>query len=118
MVSRRGATLLCCVRYPRATQETSLNNGKIHVKGIMFDLDGTILDTKPAYVEAARIAFLATGQKQPSEADALAIPKRIEQRQQIVDLVHVDPKRFLSHYLKAFQEISAAKTLPFPNVAK
>jgi pyrophosphatase PpaX len=94
-----------------------MNNGKLHVKGIMFDLDGTILDTKPAYVEAARIAFKALGQEMPEIAAALEIPKRMEQKQPINDIVKVNPESFLGIYLKSFYSISASKTKPFPNVA-
>ncbi len=94
-----------------------MNNGKLHVKGIMFDLDGTILDTKPAYLEAARIAFKATGQQAPEDVAALEIPKRMEQKQPLSDLLKVDTKAFVEVYLKTFYSISAQKTKPFPNIA-
>jgi beta-phosphoglucomutase-like phosphatase (HAD superfamily) len=94
-----------------------MNEDKLHVKGIMFDLDGTILDTKPAYIEAARIAFKALGQEIPETAVALEIPKRIEQKQSITDIVKVDPEFFLGIYLKSFYSISASKTKPFPQAA-
>ena len=94
-----------------------MSKGKFNVKGIMFDLDGTILDTKPAYVEAARIAFKATGQDTPEMSTALQIPKRIEQKQPINDLVKTDVKAFLDVYLRTFYTISASETKPFPNVA-
>lgn len=94
-----------------------MNNGKLHVKGIMFDLDGTILDTKPAYIEAARIAFEIIGQKMPETAVALEIPKRMEQRQPIADIVKGDVKHFLDVYLKTFHSISASKTKPFFHTA-
>ena len=32
---------------------------KLKVKGFLFDLDGTIVDSRDAYVEAARTAFEA-----------------------------------------------------------
>ena len=94
-----------------------MNNGKLNVKGIMFDLDGTILDTKPAYIETAKIAFKATGQETPLNATALEIPKRIEQKQPFDDLLKSDAKAFLEVYLKTFYAISASKTKPFPNIA-
>ena len=92
--------------------------GKLNVKGIMFDLDGTILDTKPAYIEAARVAFKAIGQKMPEKKVALEIPKRMEQRQPIGDIVNCDTKSFLGTYLKTFYSISASKTKPFPRTAE
>ena len=94
-----------------------MNNGKLHVKGIMFDLDGTILDTKPAYLEAARIAFKATSQQTPNDSAALEIPKRMEQKLPLNDIVKADLKSFVEVYLKAFYSISASKTKPFPNTS-
>ena len=98
-------------------EQQEMNNGKLNVKGIMFDLDGTILDTKPAYVEAARLAFKAIGQETPLAATVLEIPKRIEQRQPFDDLLKSDSKAFLEVYLKSFYAISASKTKPFPHIA-
>ena len=40
-----------------------MNKNGLKVKGIFLDLDGTIVDSKEAYIEAARIAFEACGQK-------------------------------------------------------
>ena len=34
-----------------------MNENGFKVKGIFLDLDGTIVDSKEAYIEAARIAF-------------------------------------------------------------
>ena len=36
-----------------------MNENGLKVKGIFLDLDGTIVDSKEAYIEAARIAFQA-----------------------------------------------------------
>jgi HAD superfamily hydrolase (TIGR01509 family) len=94
-----------------------MNNGKLDVKGIMLDLDGTLLDTRPAYLEAAKVAFQATGQTLPPQATALEIPKRMEQRQSLTDIIHVNTKLFLDVYLRTFYKISASKTKPLPNTA-
>jgi HAD superfamily hydrolase (TIGR01509 family) len=91
-----------------------MNNGKLHVKGILFDLDGTILDTRPAYIEAAKIAFQTVGHKLPPTSQLLQIPKRIELRQPITDLVPVDPKLFLHLYLKAFYDSAGNATQVMP----
>lgn len=93
-------------------------HSKLKVKGIMFDLDGTILDTRPAYIEAAKIACEVTGQQKLEDALALAIPKRMEQRQPLTGIIEGDPKHFVQVYLKAFYEISASKTEPMPFVAE
>jgi HAD superfamily hydrolase (TIGR01509 family) len=95
-----------------------MNSIKLRVKGIMMDLDGTILDTRPAYIEAAKIACQATRQEMLSDEVALQIPKRMEQRQALKDIVEGDVKAFVQVYLKAFYEISACKTKPMPNVTE
>jgi phosphoglycolate phosphatase len=95
----------------REMKETKLN-----VKGILFDLDGTILDTSEAYVEAAKIAFQATGQPYPATARILEIPKRLEQKMPITDIVTVEPQKFLDVFLKTFYAIAPTKTKPMPNI--
>lgn len=91
-------------------------NAKFAAKVILFDLDGTIVDSRDAYLEAARIAFRTLGLEQPSVKTALQIPKRLEQRLPINDIVAADTARFLNVYLKAFYTIAAIKTKPFPNI--
>lgn len=95
-----------------------MNNLKLTVKGILFDLDGTILDTKPAYLEAGKIAFKAMGQRSPEPSLLLEIPKRIEQKQSIADITKTDHGQFLDLYLKTFYTIAATKTKPVPRVTE
>ncbi len=93
-----------------------MDSTKLSPKGILFDLDGTIFDTKPAYMEAARIAFRTTGYQMPENTKILEIPKRIEQRESLNDIVIGDTKAFLDIYLKTFYDISTAESKPFPNI--
>lgn len=94
-----------------------MSETKLKVKGILFDLDGTILDTSDAYIKAAKTAFKAIGQKPPEKAKMLEIPKRLEQKQPITDIVRVEPQKFLDVFLKTFYIIAPSKTKPMPNVA-
>ena len=96
---------------------SKMTESKLSVKVILIDLDGTILDTKEAYIEAAKTAFTATGQEMPDASVLLEIPKRIEQKQQTSDIVRVKPLRFMNIYLKTFYAIAPAKTMPMPNAA-
>lgn len=91
---------------------------KLKVKGILLDLDGTILDTKPAYLKAAIIAFKSTGQEPPEPAILLQIPKRIEQKQPLTDIVETNTQEFLDIYLKTFYSIASATTKPVPHAAE
>jgi HAD superfamily hydrolase (TIGR01509 family) len=93
-----------------------MNVTKLKVKGILFDLDGTIVDSRGAYLEAAKIAFQAMGHKPPTTKTALQIPKRLEQNQPIDDLIHSNTTHFLSVYLKTFYAVTEVKTKPIPNI--
>lgn len=89
---------------------------KLRAKGIFFDLDGTIVDSRDAYLEAAKTAFQAMGLKPPTLATALEIPRRLEQNQPINDIIKVDPSRFLPVYLSAYYAVSAEKTKPIHGI--
>ena len=97
-------------------RNSSLSEEKLKVKGILFDLDGTIVDSKEAYLEAARTAFVAMGQKPPEKRVALEIPKRLEQGLRIDDLVGYDARGFLDVYLKTYYSVTKTKTTPVPNI--
>jgi HAD superfamily hydrolase (TIGR01509 family) len=93
-----------------------MNTTKLKVKAILFDLDGTIVDSRDAYLEAAKTAFQAMGLEPPTMQTALQIPKRLEQNLPIDDLTHTDTTHFLGVYLKTFYAITAVKAKPIPNI--
>lgn len=93
-----------------------MNQAKLKVKGIFFDLDGTIVDSREAYIEAAKIAFHAIGQETPEVATVLEIPKRLEQNQPIDDITRGTTQKFLAVYLKTYYAITGLKTKPIPNI--
>lgn len=94
-----------------------MRNVKLKAKAILLDLDGTIVDSRGAYLEALRTAFVALGQKVVDINIVTEIPKRLEQGLPIDDLlVGIDAERFLEIYLKAYYQATAEKTKPFPNV--
>jgi HAD superfamily hydrolase (TIGR01509 family) len=99
-------------------RQKPMKKTQLDVNGILFDLDGTILDTKPAYIAAAEVAFKTFGMNPPLPAIALEIPKRIEQKQPLPEAVTAGRETFLKVYLRAFYEASATKTQPFPNVSE
>ena len=80
-------------------------------------MDGTIVDSTEAYIEAARIAFRTIGQEPPSYKTALEIPKRLEQGYSILDITKGDSERFLSSYLETYYSITKQKTRLIPNVS-
>jgi HAD superfamily hydrolase (TIGR01509 family) len=93
-----------------------MNKTKLTLKGILFDLDGTIVDSRDAYLEAARIAFETIGQKLPGPKTCLEIPKRLEQNIPISDIVKGNVSNFLEVYLKTYYRITKEKTKPIPNI--
>ena len=93
-----------------------MSKTKLKVKGILLDLDGTIVDSKEAYLEAAKTAFQILGQKPPEKRTALEIPKRLEQNLPITDIVNGSVTDFLNVYLKTYYSVTMEKKKPFPNV--
>ena len=94
-----------------------MNENGFKVKGIFLDLDGTIVDSKEAYIEAAKIAFRACGQKLPGKKAAFEIPRRLEQGLTISDIVNGDSKKFLRVYFETYYSITREKTKLIPNVS-
>jgi HAD superfamily hydrolase (TIGR01549 family) len=94
-----------------------MNGNRLKVKGIFLDLDGTIVDSTEAYIEAARTAFQSAGQKPPEIKVILEIPRRLEQGLTIDDIVEGDAKKFLNVYLKAYYSVTETKTKLLPNVS-
>lgn len=89
---------------------------KLKTECILLDLDGTILDSRDAYIEAAKTAFETLGRKNVAAGTAMEIPKRLEQDLSIRDLlVGLEVKKFLQIYLKTFYKVTNDKTKPFPN---
>ena len=88
----------------------------LKVKGIFLDLDGTIVDSKGAYIEAAKIAFEAIGQRAPENEVALEIPRRLEQGLVVTDLTNGYTKKFLKVYFQTWYSVSHEKTKLMPNV--
>jgi len=94
-----------------------MSNPKLKVKAIIFDLDGTLVDSREAYSKAAETAFASTGQGKVDGRVVTEIPRRLEQDLPIDDLiVGVDVKRFREIYLRAYYKATIEKTTPFPNV--
>jgi phosphoglycolate phosphatase len=85
--------------------------------GIFLDLDGTIVDSRGAYIEAAQIAFHAVGKQAPETSVLLEIPKRMEQHLTLDDLTGGCAAKFLPIYLSVFRSITERKTQLLPNVS-
>jgi phosphoglycolate phosphatase len=89
---------------------------KFNLKCIFLDLDGTIVDPRQAYLEAAHIGFQAIGQDPPEVKVAFEIPKRMEQNVPFDDLVQGDLDTFKKTYLQSYHILTEGKTKLFPNM--
>ncbi len=95
-----------------------MKNEKLKVKGILLDLDGTIVDAREAYLEATKIAFAKMGRKDFKRKVATEIPRRLEQGLSIHDLIEgLDTREFLEAYINAYYQAAATKTKPLPNIS-
>jgi phosphoglycolate phosphatase len=94
-----------------------MNFTKLRAKGILLDLDGTIVDSREAYFAAARAAFRALGLGQPGEKVTLEIPRSLERKQPLDEVVKVDREKFLRVYLGTYYSVTAEKTHLLPNVS-
>ncbi len=92
---------------------------KCPVKAILLDLDGTIVDSKRAYLEAVKTAFSALGVKTVDIGVVTEIPRRMEQNLPIDDLLNgIDARKFLKTYLDAYYKATPKKSSPMPDVSE
>jgi HAD superfamily hydrolase (TIGR01509 family) len=93
---------------------------KLGVKAILFDLDGTIVDSKRAYSKALKTALLKMGRQDTLNPNlATEIPRRLEQNLSITGMIQgVNVNTFLRHYLKAYYEATAEETKPIPGISE
>ena len=89
---------------------------KFKAKGIFLDLDGTIVDSTAAYLQAAKIAFKAVGKPIPLDEVMLDLPKRLELGRPIEHITHGTTDEFLPVYLDAYHSISEQEAKLLPNV--
>ena len=89
---------------------------KLKAKGIFLDLDGTIVDSTAAYLQAAKIAFKAVGKPIPLDEVMLDLPKRLELGRPIEHITHGTTDEFLPVYLDAYHSLSEREAKLFPNV--
>lgn len=89
---------------------------KLKAKGIFLDLDGTIVDSTAAYLQAAKIAFNAVNKPIPLDEVMLDLPKRLELGRPIEHITHGTTDEFLPVYLDAYHCISEHEAKLFPNI--
>lgn len=99
-----------------------MTNGKLRVKALLLDLDGTLVDSTEALREAGRAGFSAVGMVEHSdERIAFEVARRLEQDLPIDDLfVKFDlgaevEERFLPAYLNAYYSAVISKSRLFPD---
>jgi len=102
----------------RTVQSERMRNAKPRIKGIILDLDGTLVDSREAYLEAMKTAFAAIGQKIVDIRIATEIPKRLEQNLPIDDLLEgMNVKKFLTVYLRTYYQSTTTKSKLIPDAS-
>ena len=102
---------------PAAEKMILMESKKLKVKAVLFDLDGTILDSRKAYMKAMKAAFSSLGQSTVDIKTITEIPKRIEQGLSISDLIgKARVADFMDIYLKTYYESTASESQPIPGV--
>ncbi len=99
-----------------------MTNSKLHVKALLLDLDGTLVDSSEALREAGKAGFSALGMpEQSDEKIAFEVARRLEQDLPIDDLfakfdLNSDvEERFLPAYLNAYYSAVTSKSRLLPN---
>ncbi len=92
---------------------------KLKVKGMIIDLDGTLVDSRDAYREALAKALEKFDVKKFSPTLVLEIPRRLEQNLPIKDLLPgINIEKFLKTYLEAYYRVAEDKAKLLPNIQK
>ena len=92
---------------------------RFKVKGVLLDLDGTIVDSREAYLEAAKAGLAAIRQRLVDTTIVMDIPKRLEQNMPIEHVINERNKqRFLEAYLDAYYQATSTKSKPMPNISE
>ena len=114
----------CLFEHAADGKETeTLTNGKLRVKALLLDLDGTLVDSTEALREAGRAGFSAVGMAEHNdERIAFEVARRLEQDLPVDDLfVKFDldagevEERFLPVYLNAYYSAVISKSRLFPD---
>jgi HAD superfamily hydrolase (TIGR01509 family) len=93
-------------------------NLKLNVKAVIFDLDGTLVDSRPAYRKAAEVAFAFAHLGKPDAKVFTELPRRMEQDLPIDDLIDgAQVETFKSVYLHAYYQATMEKSVPLSHVA-
>jgi len=97
----------------------------MHIKALLIDLDGTIVDSHEALTEAGRAGFAALGMPNFNDDKiAFEVARRLEQDLPIDDLFfrfHTGrevEEKFLAAYLDAYYSAVMFKSKPFPKAKK
>jgi phosphoglycolate phosphatase len=97
---------------------------KLKAKALLIDLDGTIVDSTDAFIEAAKMAFSAIGHPQSSNDVGLEIARHLQRTLPIADFFEKTNvgkavrEKFITVFLQSFYKMATNKTELLPNAAK
>jgi len=95
---------------------------RLKVKALLIDLDGTLVDTTQALVEAAKQALASIGLNKVNPQIGVEIARQLQSNLPLDNLliekgiVAAKRQRFIAAYLDAFHNLTLKRTRPFPSV--
>jgi HAD superfamily hydrolase (TIGR01509 family) len=95
---------------------------RLKVKALLIDLDGTLVDSTGALVEAAEQALTTIGFHQVNPQIGVEIARQLQSNLPFDNLLHesgivgAEKQVFFTAYLGAFHDITLEKVKPIPNV--
>lgn len=87
----------------------------MHLKGILFDLDGTLADTLPVCVAAFRLTVEQFTGRPFSAAETFALFGRTEEGM-LAHVLNGESQAALAHFLAHYERLHETCTAPFPGI--
>jgi phosphoglycolate phosphatase len=99
-------------------RQQPLQSRKAAFSCVLFDMDGTLLDSAKGVTASAALALTAVGAPVPPDADLLRLvgPPMLESFREYLGHDEVLAQRALKHYRQAYADIGAQQSVPYAGI--